>query len=62
GSAEWAFKELSDKIDNKLKQMNVLHLFQKQDVKFEGIEPKVYEGKKQYKSSNKSTYKNQVTA
>lgn len=61
GSAEWAFKELSDKIDNKLKQMNVLHLFQKEDVKFEGIEPKVYEGKKQYKSSNKSTNKKQVT-
>lgn len=62
GSAEWAFKGLADVIDNKLKQMNVLHLFQKEEVKFENIEPKVTEAKRQYKNTNKSTYKKQVTA
>lgn len=62
GNAEFGFKSLQQAIDAKLEQKNVLHLFTKNDVEFEGMEPKTQVAKKDYNRSNKSTYKQKVTA
>ncbi|MBI8759989.1 DUF1738 domain-containing protein [Pseudomonas aeruginosa] len=61
GSAQYAFKELKDKIDSQLKLMNNYELFNKKEVEFEKPEPKK-EYSNDYKSKSKSTYKRRMPA